>query len=250
MFIEKVIEKFLDEYWLLHFFNCLSLVLPGFVYIRFVEPELFKSLDIIKLLLLSLFYSLIGYTYVYIGANNNRFKRIAHEKSTQINIYEKKILSSSLPHDVRQFIIDKLNKDRIKTKYIFYNIPIIILGSLYMSATGFMLVKDSELAHKLGSTLFLITIYHTLLLVGVIMIRFENFVREKYKKNILKKYLHYKGNQYELIAEALHSETLEEMVVYRALYGEKKIWVRPKKMFFENVIVDEKEVPRFQKIEE
>lgn len=58
-------------------------------------------------------------------------------------------------------------------------------------------------------------------------------------------YKHYKGNLYEVIAVARHSETLEEMVIYRALYGDFGYWVRPLKMFCENVVIDGKEVPRF-----
>ena len=58
-------------------------------------------------------------------------------------------------------------------------------------------------------------------------------------------YRHYKGNYYELLDIALHSETLEEMVVYRALYGDKKLWVRPKSMWGEKVSVHGKEVLRF-----
>ena len=59
-------------------------------------------------------------------------------------------------------------------------------------------------------------------------------------------YRHYKGNRYEYVGECLHSETLEEMVIYRALYGEGKLWVRPKSMFFENVtLADGTSVPRF-----
>ena len=64
-------------------------------------------------------------------------------------------------------------------------------------------------------------------------------------------YRHYKGNRYELLGECLHSETLEEMIIYRALYGEGKVWVRPKKMFFENVtLADGTVVPRFEKVAE
>lgn len=58
-------------------------------------------------------------------------------------------------------------------------------------------------------------------------------------------YRHYKGNLYEVVGVARHSETLEEMVVYRALYGEGGLWVRPMGMFLENVTVDGKTVPRF-----
>ena len=59
-------------------------------------------------------------------------------------------------------------------------------------------------------------------------------------------YRHYKGNLYEYVGECLHSETLEEMVIYRALYGEGKTWVRPKQMFFEEVTLpDGQRVPRF-----
>lgn len=59
-------------------------------------------------------------------------------------------------------------------------------------------------------------------------------------------YKHYKGNEYELIDIALHSETLEEMVVYRALYGEQKLWVRPASMWDEEVVVNGVKVKRFE----
>lgn len=67
----------------------------------------------------------------------------------------------------------------------------------------------------------------------------------------LGKYQHYKGNFYEVIGLAKHSETLEELVVYRALYDSKKfgknvLWIRPKLMFFENIIVNGKKIPRFK----
>ncbi len=62
----------------------------------------------------------------------------------------------------------------------------------------------------------------------------------------LGKYKHYKGHSYEVIGVAKHSETLEEMVVYKALYGEHDTWVRPLKMFTEEVTVDGKKVPRFE----
>ena len=61
-------------------------------------------------------------------------------------------------------------------------------------------------------------------------------------------YRHYKGNEYELIDVALHSETLEEMVVYRALYGDKNLWVRPAHMWEEEVEVNGKTVKRFELI--
>lgn len=61
----------------------------------------------------------------------------------------------------------------------------------------------------------------------------------------LGKYRHYKGNEYEVTGVAKHSETLEELVVYQALYGGGKIWVRPLKMFLEEVEVNGKKVPRF-----
>ncbi len=59
------------------------------------------------------------------------------------------------------------------------------------------------------------------------------------------RYRHYKGHDYEVLGSARHSETEEEFVVYRALYGERGLWVRPKAMFEETVLVDGKPVPRF-----
>lgn len=61
----------------------------------------------------------------------------------------------------------------------------------------------------------------------------------------LGRYRHYKGSEYEVIGIAKHSETLEEFIVYRALYGDHALWVRPKKMFTETVTIDGKEMPRF-----
>lgn len=69
----------------------------------------------------------------------------------------------------------------------------------------------------------------------------------KENKNIQPgRYRHYKGNQYTVLGLARHSETLEELVVYRQEYGEHGLWVRPKQMFSEMVKVDGKKVPRFQ----
>lgn len=62
------------------------------------------------------------------------------------------------------------------------------------------------------------------------------------------RYRHYKGNEYEVIGTATHSETLEPMVVYRPLYGEGGLWVRPAAMFAEHVIVDGKSRPRFARL--
>lgn len=59
------------------------------------------------------------------------------------------------------------------------------------------------------------------------------------------KYRHYKGGEYEVIGIAIHSETHEQHVVYRPLYGESRFWVRPLVMFVENVIVGGRSVPRF-----
>ncbi len=60
----------------------------------------------------------------------------------------------------------------------------------------------------------------------------------------LGKYRHFKGNEYEVIAIAKQSETLEEMVVYKALY-DGSVWVRPKSMWNETVIRDGQEIKRF-----
>ena len=60
-------------------------------------------------------------------------------------------------------------------------------------------------------------------------------------------YRHYKGNLYEVLDVATHSETEERLVVYRALYGEHGLWVRPLAMFTEMVEVDGVVVPRFAK---
>jgi hypothetical protein len=63
------------------------------------------------------------------------------------------------------------------------------------------------------------------------------------------RYRHYKGRDYDVIGVARHSETLEPVVVYRPLYGEGALWVRPHAMFVETVDVDGIEVPRFALVE-
>ena len=60
------------------------------------------------------------------------------------------------------------------------------------------------------------------------------------------RYRHFKGNEYQVLYNARHSETMEELVVYKALYGEGGIWVRPAAMFCETVTRDGKTVPRFE----
>jgi len=74
-------------------------------------------------------------------------------------------------------------------------------------------------------------------------------MQNKIKKGI---YKHFKGNEYEVLDIALHSETQKEFVVYRALYGENKLWIRPVEMFLEEV--DKPEIgyrgPRFTYVRE
>ena len=63
-------------------------------------------------------------------------------------------------------------------------------------------------------------------------------------------YRHYKGNLYQVLHTAQHSETEESLVVYRCLYGEYGVWVRPLAMFSETVTVEGKQVPRFELIKD
>ncbi len=70
----------------------------------------------------------------------------------------------------------------------------------------------------------------------------------------LGRYKHYKGKQYEVIGFARHSETLEELVIYKALYnssefGNNALWVRPKSIFLGTINIDDKQIPRFEFIE-
>ena len=63
------------------------------------------------------------------------------------------------------------------------------------------------------------------------------------------RYRHHKGTEYRVIGLARHSETLEPLVVYEALYGERGLWVRPAAMFTEQVEINGKRVPRFARID-
>ncbi|MBS7299309.1 MAG: DUF1653 domain-containing protein [Eubacteriales bacterium] len=63
-------------------------------------------------------------------------------------------------------------------------------------------------------------------------------------------YEHYKGKQYQLVGVANHSETLEKMVVYKALYGDGELWVRPASMWNEEVEINGAIIPRFRLIKE
>jgi hypothetical protein len=73
----------------------------------------------------------------------------------------------------------------------------------------------------------------------------KNAMENKIK---IAKYRHYKGKEYKVIGIANHSETLEKLVIYQALYGKKELWVRPLKMFTEQIEVDGKIRPRFEYI--
>ena len=61
-------------------------------------------------------------------------------------------------------------------------------------------------------------------------------------------YEHYKGMRYKILAVGRHSETLEEVVVYQALYGEGDVWVRPLDMFLEKITINGKLQPRFKRL--
>ena len=61
----------------------------------------------------------------------------------------------------------------------------------------------------------------------------------------LGRYRHYKGNEYTVLGVARHSETDEELVVYRQEYGKRGLWVRPKQMFLESVEINGESVARF-----
>ena len=64
------------------------------------------------------------------------------------------------------------------------------------------------------------------------------------------RYRHFKGGEYEVIGVAIHSETGEKMVVYRALYGEGRLWTRPQAMFLETVEREGRIRPRFEYVGE
>ncbi|ABQ24478.1 DUF1653 domain-containing protein [Geotalea uraniireducens] len=63
------------------------------------------------------------------------------------------------------------------------------------------------------------------------------------------RYRHYKGGNYQVIGTARHSETDEQLVVYRCLYDNDSLWVRPLAMFLEIVLVEGREVPRFERFD-
>lgn len=73
---------------------------------------------------------------------------------------------------------------------------------------------------------------------------------EEEKKLVGRKFRHFKGNRYRLEGFAKDSETTEEVVIYRQLYGEASLWVRPAKMFFETIERDGKMIKRFELLEE
>lgn len=63
------------------------------------------------------------------------------------------------------------------------------------------------------------------------------------------RYRHYKGRDYEVIGIATHSETKEQLVVYRCLYGDYNLWVRPLDMFTESVTIEGQSLPRFHPLD-
>ena len=75
-------------------------------------------------------------------------------------------------------------------------------------------------------------------------------MRKEWQEMIGREFRHFKGNLYRLEGFAKDSETLEQMVVYRALYGDGGLWVRPAKMFFETVERDGRTMRRFELVED
>ncbi|PIN73725.1 hypothetical protein COV20_05900 [Candidatus Woesearchaeota archaeon CG10_big_fil_rev_8_21_14_0_10_45_16] len=80
-----------------------------------------------------------------------------------------------------------------------------------------------------------------------------NLIKDGFDLNrSIDRYQHYKGNHYQVLGTARHSETLEEHVIYQGLYdsefGKDPLWIRPKKDFEEDVTIDGRQVPRFKKI--
>ena len=73
---------------------------------------------------------------------------------------------------------------------------------------------------------------------------------EEQTELVRRTFQHFKGNLYRLEGFAKDSETLEEMVVYRALYGERGLWVRPAKMFFETIERNGRTMKRFEPVED
>lgn len=71
---------------------------------------------------------------------------------------------------------------------------------------------------------------------------------EEQKRLVGREFVHFKGGHYRLEGFAKDAETLEDMVVYRALYGEHGLWVRPAKMFFETIERDGKRMRRFDPV--
>ena len=92
-------------------------------------------------------------------------------------------------------------------------------------------------------------------LLGNPHFKMSDFLRERigshqYKCSTVVRYFqHFKGNKYRLVHTAFDSETQQRMVVYQALYGDRKYWVRPEKMFFEQVERDGKRFSRFEEID-
>ena len=82
------------------------------------------------------------------------------------------------------------------------------------------------------------------------MCRYKEEEQMEYEPIPLGRYRHFKGKEYEVIGIAAHSETMEPMVVYRALYGEGGLWVRPASMWTQWVDRGDYHGPRFQYIEE
>ncbi len=64
------------------------------------------------------------------------------------------------------------------------------------------------------------------------------------------RYRHYKGKEYLVLGMVRHSETDEELVLYRQEYGDQSLWVRPAPMFLETIEIDGRSIPRFQKIDD
>jgi len=175
MIDDKIIQNIKDEYWFINILHWFSLVLPGFAYIYFSKKSLLYDLDIVKIIFISIFYSMPGYLITKFLIDHKKIREYNEKRNNELDTTEKEILKTEMElnscgiknFEYGKFLREKIKKIRIQFDIKTYFVLFIIYFSLYSSIFWYHSSLNSSYH---GFNKFLL-IYHVHLVILSISLR-------------------------------------------------------------------------------